>query len=101
MLDVVIYEVMVHFNSIKVQLEQLPMFNLISSDVFQFHKGTIRTAYYSGKRNIYHNFNSIKVQLELEVNGKEMTVYEFQFHKGTIRTPDTTIDSFFVPISIP
>ena len=32
---------------------------------FQFHKGSIRTAAVSQKRQFVHSFNSIKVQLEL------------------------------------
>ena len=56
-----------HFNSIKVQLEQTPIFRKGRHILFQFHKGTIRTALGNeiGKKG-YH-FNSIKVQLEHEV----------------------------------
>ena len=48
--------------------------------VFQFHKGTIRTPGHNHKQLFVTNFNSIKVQLE---------------------RPDTTINNFLLPISIP
>ena len=54
-----------NFNSIKVQLEPYRFSIFILQSKFQFHKGTIRTAF-NGEDNtdpIY--FNSIKVQLEL------------------------------------
>ena len=76
--------------------------------LFQFHKGTIRTAstskilqrcsYFNsikvqlelvklyGTTLFVSNFNSIKVQLE-QVSTKEFSLNPiFQFHKGTIRT---------------
>ena len=40
------------------------MFYLIFRDVFQFHKGTIRTTRLSDMKLSQNNFNSIKVQLE-------------------------------------
>ena len=56
------------------------------SGLFQFHKGTIRTA--SDRRSIVPlpHFNSIKVRLERSGDSDEYIVREFQFHKGTIRT---------------
>ena len=59
----------VYFNSIKVRLE-LPggSVDTSSGQVFQFHKGTIRTA------------------LPVQAPG---VLAEFQFHKGTIRTQPT------------
>ena len=66
MLQVLLIFPVIHFNSIKVQLEQLMQEpDLIRSLRFQFHKGTIRTKNYG------------------------CSVYVppvFQFHKGTIRT---------------
>ena len=55
-----------YFNSIKVQLERQTISNYIEQGlIFQFHKGTIRTS-----RVAQHKYTS----------------KEFQFHKGTIRT---------------
>ena len=54
-----------YFNSIKVQLERQTSLGLSGVDIFQFHKGTIRTDF---EDNLY-NF-----------------LFQFQFHKGTIRT---------------
>ena len=56
---------MPYFNSIKVQLE-LDYFNgvLPTPQLFQFHKGTIRTIGCSSSPVMVLNFNSIKVQLE-------------------------------------
>ena len=54
-----------HFNSIKVRLEREGKLKTVTPAEFQFHKGTIRTAY-AGKGL---GFNK-----------------SFQFHKGTIRT---------------
>ena len=54
---------------------------------FQFHKGAIRTE--DVPRNSDHliNFNSIKVRLELSNLGKiNIISWSFQFHKGAIRT---------------
>ena len=54
-----------HFNSIKVRLEPLVADALKKKDLFQFHKGTIRTA---------------------SLNRAYLPTMPFQFHKGTIRT---------------
>ena len=53
------------FNSIKVQLEQNITAAQLAKDMFQFHKGTIRTI------RCYHQHEKYS---------------KFQFHKGTIRT---------------
>ena len=59
-------QIRIHFNSIKVQLEQS---NLLYKHI------------------AYYNFNSIKVQLELiYMIGALIGAGLFQFHKGTIRT---------------
>ena len=55
--------------------------------LFQFHKGTIRTALRLLSSPLRLNFNSIKVQLEpIGPLFKMSSVPTFQFHKGTIRT---------------
>ena len=53
-----------HFNSIKVQLEPDRLISAISSHIFQFHKGTIRTGNAWWRLRFKRDFNSIKVQLE-------------------------------------
>ena len=55
-----------HFNSIKVQLEHLSHRHMFTAQVFQFHKGTIRTDVSEFQDSTYAYFNSIKVQLELK-----------------------------------
>ena len=56
-----------YFNSIKVRLEQSFNFTRELSDLFQFHKGTIRT---------------------LAPGSHLQQTRRFQFHKGTIRTEE-------------
>ena len=97
-----------YFNSIKVRLEhyfngvlptpqlfqfhkgairtsiRLALQTLIPS--FQFHKGAIRTLNYASARAAYANFNSIKVRLELRFVMTITCTDKFQFHKGAIRT---------------
>ena len=75
-----------YFNSIKVQLEHSDFVSQIEAHLFQFHKGTIRTAKQGTKTYEYINFNSIKVQLELNISFDFGFTEIFQFHKGTIRT---------------
>ena len=53
---------------------------------FQFHKGTIRTSILFLHYLIVHHFNSIKVRLELILSNFQRVLLKFQFHKGTIRT---------------
>ena len=57
-------------------------------DIFQFHKGTIRTIVMPKVLSCFNfYFNSIKVQLELiYMIGALIGAGLFQFHKGTIRT---------------
>ena len=56
---------LLHFNSIKVQLEPIKsVMTITCTDRFQFHKGTIRTFLFV----------------------QNLTKERFQFHKGTIRT---------------
>ena len=61
---------MKNFNSIKVRLKHLLLFNLCGLPLFQFHKGTIKT-----------------VPLQTE----NASILEFQFHKGTIKTVVPTL----------
>ncbi len=97
-----------YFNSIKVQLKRKSIVFTFTLNIFQFHKGTIKTRR-SGSISICNTyFNSIKVQLKLrmlmpdidaEYNFNSIKVqlkrlrhiYKcndtlFQFHKGTIKT---------------
>ena len=54
-----------HFNSIKVRLELKRKYIVeMLHQVFQFHKGTIRTFSVSWVYSFYYHFNSIKVRLE-------------------------------------
>ena len=57
----------------------------MTSTVFQFHKGTIRTVQMVLLVLNLTDFNSIKVQLELN-QAMGALLPKFQFHKGTIRT---------------
>ena len=76
------------FNSIKVRLE--PAVNCMVGELltlFQFHKGTIRTALHPlSLLRVLRCFNSIKVRLEPAGSAGRFTASLFQFHKGTIRT---------------
>ena len=76
-----------NFNSIKVRLE-LPggSVDTSSGQVFQFHKGTIRTTIKVDRIKLEGHFNSIKVRLEPLMVTPEGKLSAFQFHKGTIRT---------------
>ena len=56
---------LIHFNSIKVQLELTVEREEGDPQVFQFHKGTIRTLTLEVMNIFVSHFNSIKVQLEL------------------------------------
>ena len=57
-------------------------------NLFQFHKGTIKTADKAYKETLNSYFNSIKVRLKPDWRAKSVTtVASFQFHKGTIKTP--------------
>ena len=55
-----------HFNSIKVRLKHSSNILTTLMNLFQFHKGTIKT--------LYRSFCTF-------------ALVEFQFHKGTIKTP--------------
>ena len=76
------------FNSIKVRLELEYIVQYVEENVFQFHKGAIRTLQASGNLNGRTYFNSIKVRLELRtLKACPISFGVFQFHKGAIRTP--------------
>ena len=77
---------LLHFNSIKVQLEPETGSKPNLSNSFQFHKGTIRTVWQDNSVLLHVYFNSIKVQLEPRKAEQSGESYSFQFHKGTIRT---------------
>ena len=56
-------------------------------NLFQFHKGTIRTNQMQQYYTDFMYFNSIEVQLELKIGCVSISICKrFQFHKGTIRT---------------
>ena len=55
-----------YFNSIKVRLELILIYQMFGNISFQFHKGTIRT-----------QIKKVLIILLIPI---------FQFHKGTIRT---------------
>ncbi len=100
--------VLLHFNSIKVRLEQKSTQWVSCTLKFQFHKGTIRTifscstvlsaSYFNSIKvrleptfcqsipSTFSHFNSIKVRLEPASIEKPICKNGFQFHKGTIRT---------------
>ena len=90
-----------NFNSIKVQLEHLRTCVVRSMELFQFHKGTIRTLNMICISLVLSDFNSIKVQLELSAIGSIAGGLLFQFHKGTIRTFHLTDFKDAEYISIP
>ena len=74
---------------------------LYARPVFQFHKGTIRTALSATLQNTLANFNSIKVRLEQALQALPLMAITFQFHKGTIRTYLRFFQKGFDAISIP
>ena len=54
-----------HFNSIKVRLEHVAVKMAAQKELFQFHKGAIRTKTAVPSASSMPDFNSIKVRLEL------------------------------------
>ena len=58
-----------HFNSIKVRLKQGVVLSVVChTDIFQFHKGTIKTLFAWLVHHRFLNFNSIKVRLKQTYN---------------------------------
>ena len=53
-----------NFNSIKVRLELTECHNTCKRNIFQFHKGAIRTVTPEDPGTASRHFNSIKVRLE-------------------------------------
>ena len=90
------------FNSIKVRLKLGAVKDGISSLLFQFHKGTIKTSPPCITISTSSNFNSIKVRLKLQGRAALLNAQNlFQFHKGTIKTVVSDVDFAFALISIP
>ena len=91
-----------NFNSIKVRLK--PFFNSYpdSFEVFQFHKGTIKTGSFRKEiSQVLLYFNSIKVRLKRIIGKAYGRLFKFQFHKGTIKTEPPKILLKARQISIP
>ena len=75
------------FNSIKVRLRQCSSVQINLTTLFQFHKGTIKTAILCISHEHRNCFNSIKVRLRLAAAAPIPAYWPwFQFHKGTIKT---------------
>ena len=70
-------------------------------NVFQFHKGAIRTAYSEGLQRTKLRFNSIKVRLEQANDYYGRVHIMFQFHKGAIRTSPSSVLHATEKVSIP
>ena len=75
----------------------------MSTTIFQFHKGAIRTTNMGIVEYRCANFNSIKVRLEQSGAASQLPqLFVFQFHKGAIRTKELHTDKGTVyAISIP
>ena len=61
----VFYHVLSNFNSIKVRLKPSTRLYKNARLLFQFHKGTIKTAFNQKPTRYSSDFNSIKVRLKL------------------------------------
>ena len=95
--------VLLHFNSIKVQLElsgsQASYYSQMS---FQFHKGTIRTSWLEREDEKLDYFNSIKVQLELNFRqGQLMCLPNFNSIKVQLELANDEAIYIATHISIP
>ena len=76
-----------YFNSIKVRLKLFILHSLFGYNLFQFHKGTIKTQGDTPIQRQDRNFNSIKVRLkQVDEHITGGVTLKFQFHKGTIKT---------------
>ena len=69
--------------------------------MFQFHKGTIKTAVSLNILKHLTSFNSIKVRLRQGVDDKGEYLLMFQFHKGTIKTLLLLLLLLLLRVSIP
>ena len=71
-------------------------------ELFQFHKGTIKTLGLSSQRHCRVIFQFHKGTIKTDVRTKSLyTARGFQFHKGTIKTPKSLSCIPFACISIP
>ena len=59
---------------------------MFTAQIFQFHKGAIRTVVNMVMSLRFLYFNSIKVRLEHPDFANQVLAHLFQFHKGAIRT---------------
>ena len=76
-----------HFNSIKVQLELSNQKAYHSIQLFQFHKGTIRTVLQILQHTYEQQFQFHKGTIRtIYIRKMHIIISVFQFHKGTIRT---------------
>ena len=90
-----------YFNSIKVRLKLAKAAGVSVGQLFQFHKGTIKTTILFRQVNQKTYFNSIKVRLKLRKRRAKICGGKFQFHKGTIKTSVVSSDISSSDISIP
>ena len=78
------------------------VYDRLKTNLFQFHKGTIKTLVKLYERFFLLYFNSIKVQLRhIDSNASTENAELFQFHKGTIKTWSFKRICVFYVISIP
>ena len=94
--------IVLHFNSIKVQLEQsilrqTPYKHLYFNSI----KVQLEQTWFEQHSFQLLDFNSIKVQLEQDEQAGRKLQTTFQFHKGTIRTLLQTVGTPGRQISIP
>ena len=91
-----------YFNSIKVQLEHALLGDVSASgNVFQFHKGTIRTCN-NPVPVVGRQFQFHKGTIRTTYDDDNLPLFSiFQFHKGTIRTYNGAFCHSLKSISIP
>ena len=79
--------IVLHFNSIKVQLKPSKECQPLAAFSFQFHKGTIKTsdAFVSTKLSKIFQFHKGTIKT-IQIQQPSAWVLQFQFHKGTIKT---------------
>ncbi len=89
------------FNSIKVRLKHPDFRHQISTIMFQFHKGAIKTNRSLAIPSLKYCFNSIKVRLKHQGGIESPKKVMFQFHKGAIKTARNHEVADSVLVSIP
>ena len=90
-----------YFNSIKVRLEHANANASYLKQLFQFHKGAIRTREIQRKQ-AYCRFQFHKGAIRtIEFNTNLSGIFLFQFHKGAIRTCNQKMVRYDIIISIP